>query len=47
VNQQSMPNRKKEYKEPHLRVYGDLQVLTQAVNMVAGQIDNGMAKKTN
>jgi hypothetical protein len=37
---------KKTYQEPRLRVYGDIQTLTQTVSMTAGQIDNGMAMKT-
>ncbi|HEY2645897.1 MAG TPA: hypothetical protein VGI34_02935 [Candidatus Acidoferrales bacterium] len=37
---------KKTYKEPRLRVYGNIQTLTQTVSMAAGQIDNGKLMKT-
>jgi hypothetical protein len=33
---------KKPYVEPRLIVYGDIQVITQAVNMVAGALDGGV-----
>jgi hypothetical protein len=36
---------KKAYQSPILRVYGDLRMLTQSVNMKAGQND-GVSTKT-
>ncbi len=36
---------KKAYQSPILRVYGDLRMLTQSVNMKAGQ-DDGVVIKT-
>jgi len=36
---------KKAYQSPILRVYGDLRMLTQSVNMKAGQND-GIFTKT-
>jgi hypothetical protein len=32
---------KKPYEEPRLIVYGDMQLITQAVNMMAGALDGG------
>ena len=45
MNEQ-LQSSKKVYQAPRLRVYGDIQTLTQTVSKAAGNIDNGKAMKT-
>jgi hypothetical protein len=35
------PGAKKRYEEPRLIVYGDIRIITQSVDMVAGALDGG------
>jgi hypothetical protein len=41
VDEKANSFNKRQYEEPRLRVYGDIRVFTQNVNMTAGADDGG------